>query len=170
MTKLNSTNPKDFLPVNQQEMLDKGWQECDFVFISGDGYVDHPSFAAALLGRLPESYGYKVGIIPQPDVSSVESFKVLGKPRLAFLISSGAMDSMVSNYTANNKPRSSDSYAHGGESGHRPDRALITYTTLARQAYKGVPVIIGGIEASLRRMAHYDYWSDCRPYLCSLLA
>ena len=160
MTKLNSTNPKDFLPVNQQEMLDKGWQECDFVFISGDGYVDHPSFAAALLGRLLESYGYKVGIIPQPDVSSVESFKVLGKPRLAFLISSGAMDSMVSNYTANNKPRSSDSYAHGGESGHRPDRALITYTTLARQAYKGVPVIIGGIEASLRRMAHYDYWSN----------
>ena len=160
MNKLNSCNPQDFLPVNQKEMQQKGWTECDFVFVSGDGYVDHPSFAAALLGRLLESQGYKVGIIPQPDVSSVEAFKVLGKPRLGFLVSAGAMDSMVSNYTANNKPRSSDSYAHGGESGHRPDRALITYTTLIRQAYKGVPVIIGGIEASLRRMAHYDYWSN----------
>ena len=160
MTKLNSCNPQDFLPVNQKEMQQKGWTECDFVFVSGDGYVDHPSFAAALLGRLLESHGYKVGIIPQPDVSSVEAFKALGKPRLGFLVSAGAMDSMVSNYTANNKPRSSDSYAHGGERGHRPDRALITYTTLIRQAYKGVPVIIGGIEASLRRMAHYDYWSN----------
>ncbi len=149
-----------FLPVCQNDMKKRGWSECDFVFVSGDAYVDHPSFAAALLGRLLESHGYKVGIIAQPDCSTAESFKVLGKPRLAFLVSAGAMDSMVSNYTANNKPRSEDDYAHGGEKGHRPDRALITYTAKIREAYKGVAVLIGGIEASLRRFSHYDYWSN----------
>ncbi|MCR4734596.1 MAG: YgiQ family radical SAM protein [Treponema sp.] len=149
-----------FLPVSQEDMKRRGWDQCDFVFVSGDAYVDHPSFAAALLGRLLESHGYKVGIIAQPDISSVESFRVLGKPRLAFLLSAGAMDSMVSNYTANNKPRSQDDYAHGGEKGHRPDRALITYTSKIREAYKGVAVLIGGIEASLRRFSHYDYWSN----------
>jgi uncharacterized radical SAM protein YgiQ len=149
-----------FLPVCREDMSVRGWDECDFVFVSGDAYVDHPSFAAALLGRLLELHGYKVGIIPQPDVTKKESFMVLGRPHLAFLVSAGAMDSMVSNYTANNKPRSEDAYAHGGEAGHRPDRALITYTAKIREAYKGVAVIIGGIEASLRRLTHYDYWSD----------
>ena len=154
-------NSRDkFLPVSSDDMKKRGWAECDFVFVSGDAYVDHPSFAAALLGRLLESHGYKVGIIAQPDCSSVESFKILGRPRLAFLVSAGAMDSMVSNYTANNKPRSQDDYAHGGEKGHRPDRALITYCAKIREAYKGVAVLIGGIEASLRRFSHYDYWSN----------
>ena len=138
----------------------RGISQLDFVFVSGDAYVDHPSFAAALLGRLLESHGYTVGILCQPDWKSAESFKALGQPRLAFLVSAGAMDSMVSNYTANNKPRSEDSYSHGGEKGHRPDRAVIQYVAKIREAYKGVNVIIGGIEASLRRTAHYDYWSN----------
>lgn len=158
--KAKSSDRKLFLPVSLSDMKERGWNECDFVFVSGDAYVDHPSFAAALLGRLLESHGYKVGIIAQPDWKNADSFRVLGKPRLAFLVSAGAMDSMVSNYTANNKPRSSDAYALGGEAGHRPDRALITYVAKCREAYKGVPVLIGGIEASLRRTAHYDYWSN----------
>ena len=149
-----------FLPVCRQDLLDRGIDQLDFVFVSGDGYVDHASFAAALLGRLLESHGYTVGIIPQPDWKKTESFTLLGRPRLAFLVSAGAMDSMVSNYTANNKPRSEDVYAHGGVAGHRPDRALITYCTKIREAYKGVQILIGGIEASLRRTSHYDYWSN----------
>ena len=149
-----------FLPVNKSDLEKRGWQDLDFVFVSGDAYVDHPSFAVALLGRWLTFHGYKVGVIPQPDIKKPESFKVLGRPRLGFLISAGAMDSMVSNYTANNKPRSSDAYAHGGVAGNRPDRAIITYTTKVREAYKGVPVLIGGIEASLRRTSHYDYWSN----------
>ena len=123
-----------FLPISQDDMKKRGWEQCDFVFVSGDAYVDHPSFAAALLGRLLEAHGYKVGIIAQPDYKNAEAFKVLGRPRLAFLVSAGAMDSMVSNYTANNKPRSEDSYAHGGEAGHRPDRALIAYVSKIREA------------------------------------
>ena len=149
-----------FLPVCKQDLLDRGIAQLDFVFVSGDAYVDHASFAAALLGRLLASRGYTVGIIPQPDWKNAESFTVLGRPRLAFLVSAGAMDSMVSNYTANNKPRSEDVYAHGGVAGHRPDRALITYCTKIREAYKGVQILIGGIEASLRRTTHYDYWSN----------
>lgn len=149
-----------FLPVNKLDLEKRGWQDLDFVFVSGDAYVDHPSFAVALLGRWLTFHGYKVGVIPQPDVKNPEAFKVLGRPRLGFLISAGAMDSMVSNYTANNKPRSSDAYAHGGVAGNRPDRAIITYTTKVKEAYKGVPVLIGGIEASLRRTSHYDYWSN----------
>ncbi|MBQ7159941.1 MAG: YgiQ family radical SAM protein [Treponema sp.] len=149
-----------FLPVCKQDLLDRGIEQLDFVFVSGDAYVDHASFAAALLGRLLESHGYTVGIIPQPDWKKAESFTVLGRPRLAFLVSAGAMDSMVSNYTANNKPRSEDVYAHGGVAGHRPDRALITYCTKIREAYKGAQILIGGIEASLRRTTHYDYWSN----------
>ncbi|MCQ2585391.1 MAG: YgiQ family radical SAM protein [Treponema sp.] len=150
----------DFLPVSQDDLRARGIEQLDFVFVSGDAYVDHPSFAAALLGRWLEKHGFTVGIIPQPDFRNVEAFRVLGKPRLAFLVSAGAMDSMVSNYTANNKPRSEDAYAHGGVAGHRPDRALITYVAKCREAYKGVPVLIGGIEASLRRTTHYDYWSN----------
>ncbi len=150
----------DFLIAQESDMKARGLGEVDFVFVSGDGYVDHPSFAAALLGRLLEANGYTVAILPQPDWKNPECFKIYGKPRLAFLVSAGAMDSMVSNYTANNKPRSEDAYAHGGEKGHRPDRAITAYVGAIRQAYKGVNVIIGGIEASLRRTSHYDYWSN----------
>lgn len=153
-------NQNTFLPISADDMKKRGWEQCDFVFVSGDAYVDHPSFAAALLGRLLESNGYKVGILAQPDIKNPEAFKVFGRPRLAFLVSAGAMDSMVSNYTANNKPRSEDAYAHGGEAGHRPDRALMVYVSKIREAYKGVDVIVGGIEASLRRFSHYDYWSN----------
>ena len=152
------TNP--FLPVSQQDLLDRGISEVDFVFVSGDAYVDHASFASALLGRLLEANGYTVAILPQPDWKNVEEFRKFGRPKLGFLVSAGAMDSMVSNYTANNKPRSEDVYAHGGVAGHRPDRALITYVSKIREAYKGVNVLIGGIEASLRRTSHYDYWSN----------
>ena len=134
----NTGMDNNFLPVCRQDMTNRGWEECDFVFVSGDAYVDHPSFAAALLGRLLESHGYKVGIIAQPDCSTAQSFTVLGRPKYAFLVSAGAMDSMVSNYTANNKPRSSDAYAHGGEAGHRPDRALITYTAKIKEAFEGL--------------------------------
>ncbi|MBQ9622372.1 MAG: YgiQ family radical SAM protein [Treponema sp.] len=152
------TNP--FLPVSKQDLLDRGIDEVDFVFVSGDAYVDHASFASALLGRLLEANGYSVAILPQPDWKNVEEFRKFGRPKLGFLVSAGAMDSMVSNYTANNKPRSEDVYAHGGVAGHRPDRALITYISKIREAYKGVNILIGGIEASLRRTSHYDYWSN----------
>ena len=134
-----------FLPVCKKDLDDLGIDEVDFVFVSGDAYVDHASFASALLGRLLVSKGFSVGLICQPDWKNAESFKVFGRPKLGFLVSAGAMDSMVSNYTANNKPRSEDVYAHGGVAGHRPDRALITYCTAIRQAYKGVNVLIGGI-------------------------
>ena len=144
------------MPVTKEDLAKRNIEQLDFVFVSGDAYVDHPSFAVAILGRLLEKNGYTVGVIPQPDWKDVEAFKVLGKPKLAFLVSAGAMDSMVANYTANNKPRSEDAYSHGGEKGHRPDRAIITYVSKIREAYKGVNVIIGGIESSLRRMAHYD--------------
>ena len=150
----------DFLIATKEDFEKRNISEVDFVFVSGDGYVDHPSFAAALLGRFLESHGFSVAILAQPDWKNPDSFKIFGKPRLAFLVSSGAMDSMVSNYTANNKPRSEDAYAHGGEKGHRPDRALTTYVGAIRQAYKGTNIIIGGIEASLRRFSHYDYWSN----------
>jgi uncharacterized radical SAM protein YgiQ len=141
-------------------MRERGWVQCDFVFVSGDSYVDHPSFASALLGRLLESEGYKVGIIAQPDAANPASFVALGKPRLAFLVGSGAMDSMVSNYTASRKPRSDDAYSPGGKAGRRPDRAVIRYCAAIREACKGATIIIGGIEASLRRLSHYDYWQD----------
>ncbi len=155
-----SQSNNSFIPVSAEDMKSRNWKELDFVFVSGDAYVDHSSFAAALLCRVLESAGYKTGIIAQPDWKHAESFTVLGRPRLGFLVSAGAMDSMVANYTANNKPRSQDAYAHGGEAGHRPDRALITYCAKIREAYKGVTIVIGGIEASLRRTAHYDYWSN----------
>lgn len=150
----------EFLPVCKQDLIDRGIDEVDFVFVSGDSYVDHASFASALLGRLLESKGYTVALLCQPNWKDVEVFRQFGRPKLGFLVSAGAMDSMVSNYTANNKPRSEDVYAHGGVAGHRPDRALITYCSVIRQAYKGVNVLIGGIEASLRRTSHYDYWSN----------
>ncbi|MBQ0051389.1 MAG: YgiQ family radical SAM protein [Treponema sp.] len=152
--------PKNFIAVCKQDLVERGIEEVDFVFVSGDGYVDHASFGAALLCRLLEANGYTVGLLAQPDWKTCESFKEFGRPKLGFLVSGGAMDSMVSNYTANNKPRSEDVYAHGGVAGHRPDRALITYISKIREAYKGVNIMIGGIEASLRRTSHYDLWSN----------
>jgi uncharacterized radical SAM protein YgiQ len=141
-------------------MEERGWEECDFIFVSGDAYVDHPSFAASLLCRYLESNGFRVGIISQPDWKDPSSFTILGKPRLGFLVGAGSMDSMVAHYTANKRKRSDDAYSPGGKSGLRPDRALLVYVEGIRRTYKDTAVIIGGIEASLRRFAHYDYWSD----------
>jgi len=150
----------EFLPVNRDDMRRRGWDELDFLFVTGDAYVDHPSFAHALISRLLESAGYRVGIIAQPDWRDAESIAVMGKPRLAVLVSAGNLDSMLSNYTAAKKPRRSDRYSPGGVGNRRPDRATIVYCNLARSLWKDTPLIIGGIEASLRRFAHYDYWSD----------
>jgi len=154
--------PQDnlLLPVCRRDMDERGWKECDFIFVSGDAYVDHPSFAAALLCRSLEAAGFRAGIIPQPDWKDPSSFTVLGRPRLAFLVGAGNMDSMVAHYTAAKRKRSDDAYSPAGKSGLRPDRATLVYVEGIRRAYKEVPVIIGGIEASLRRFAHYDYWSD----------
>ncbi|WIV52313.1 YgiQ family radical SAM protein (plasmid) [Marivivens sp. LCG002] len=149
-----------FLPMNQEEMARLGWAECDIVLVTGDAYVDHPSFGMALIGRLLEAQGFRVGIISQPDWNSAEPFKALGRPRLFFGVTGGNLDSMVNRYTSDRKIRSDDAYTAGGEGGKRPDRCTIVYTQRCREAYKGVPVILGGIEASLRRIAHYDYWSD----------
>ena len=151
---------RDFLPVTKKDMEKRGWDECDFVFVTGDAYVDHSSFGMALLSRLLESRGFKVGIIAQPDWKDPSSVTVLGRPKYAFLISSGNMDSMVNHYTVNKKKRSSDRYSPGGKAGKRPDYALTVYCNLVKGAYKDIPVIVGGIEASLRRLAHYDYWSE----------
>ncbi|MEG1831666.1 MAG: YgiQ family radical SAM protein [Raoultibacter sp.] len=150
----------DFLPICRQDMLDRGWDQVDFVYVSGDAYVDHPSFGAAIITRLLEANGYKVGIIAQPTWSDCASVTTFGAPRLGFLVSAGNMDSMVNHYTVAKKRRHSDAYSPGGEAGKRPNHAVTVYSNLIRQAYKGVPIILGGIEASLRRLAHYDYWSD----------
>ena len=141
-------------------MEERGWDQLDFVYVNGDAYVDHPGFAAALIGRMLESRGYRVGLISQPDWHDVEAFKILGKPRLGILITAGNLDSMLSEKTAAKKIRNTDSYSPGGKAGRRPERATIVYANRMREAYKDVPIIIGGIEASLRRFAHYDYWSD----------
>ncbi|MCI8743125.1 MAG: YgiQ family radical SAM protein [Lachnospiraceae bacterium] len=151
---------QDFLPVNREDMKRRGWTECDFVYISGDAYVDHPSFGTAIISRVLEAHGYKVGIIAQPDWKSGESIQVLGRPRLGFLVSGGNMDSMVNHYSVSKRRRQQDSYTPGGVTGKRPDYAVVVYCNLIRSVYKDVPIIIGGIEASLRRLAHYDYWSD----------
>lgn len=149
-----------FLPINKDDMRQRGWEQCDFVYVIGDAYVDHSSFGPAVISRVLEDYGYKVGIISQPDWRDDSSIAVLGEPRLAFLVSAGNMDSMVNHYTVNKKRRSSDAYTAGGVMGKRPDNATIVYSNLIRRTFKKTPVIIGGIEASLRRLAHYDYWSD----------
>ena len=151
---------KDFLPISVKDMKDRGWEQCDFVYVIGDAYVDHSSFGPAIISRLLESFGYKVGIISQPDWKIKESIAILGKPRLGFIVSAGNMDSMVNHYTVNKKHRHTDAYTPGGVMGKRPDYATIVYCNLIKQTYKDVPIIIGGIEASLRRLAHYDYWSD----------
>ena len=150
-----------FLPVIRKDMEERGWQQLDFIFVSGDAYVDHPSFGPAILCRLLEKHGYRVGIIPQPDWHSTKDFTSLGKPRLGFLVSSGNLDSQLSRYTAAKRLRHDDSYSPGGKAGFRPERAVQVYTGKLRECWgKDVPIIIGGIEASLRRFAHYDYWAD----------
>ena len=149
-----------FLPVNRKDMEHRGWEELDFVLVTGDAYVDHPSFGTALVGRLLEHEGFRVGIIAQPDFTRCESMKTFGRPKYAFLVASGNIDSMVNHYTAAKKPRSSDAYSPGGQKGLRPDRAVDVYCRLVKEAYPDVPVKIGGVEASLRRFAHYDYWED----------
>ena len=149
-----------FLPISKKEMQERGWEQVDFVYVSGDAYVDHPSFGHAIITRLLEAHGYKVGIIAQPDWKDESSITVFGRPALGFLVSAGNMDSMVNHYYVSKKPRESDAYTPGGKPGKRPDHAAVVYSNLIRRTYKDVPIILGGIEASLRRMAHYDYWSD----------
>jgi uncharacterized radical SAM protein YgiQ len=149
-----------FLPIWRQDLEKRGWTQVDIILISGDAYVDHPSYGVSVIGRVLEDNGFKVGIIPQPNWRNTQDFKRLGKPRLFFGITSGNVDSMIGNYTANKKPRRTDDYAPGGMGGLRPDRAAIVYANRVREAYKDVPIVLGGIEASLRRFAHYDYWSD----------
>ncbi len=149
-----------FLPICKEDMKKRGWEQCDFVYISGDAYVDHSSFGHAIISRILEAYGYRVGIIAQPDWKDDASISVLGEPRLGFLVSAGNMDSMVNHYTVSKKRRHTDAYSPGGAAGKRPDYATIVYCNLIRRTYKHTPIIIGGIEASLRRLSHYDYWSD----------
>ncbi len=151
---------KDFLPICREDMEKRGWEQCDFVYIIGDAYVDHTSFGPAIISRVLESHGYKVGIISQPDWKDEKSVQILGEPRLGFLVSGGNMDTMVNHYTVAKKRRSQDAYTPGGVIGKRPDRATIVYCNLLRRVYKKKPIIIGGIEASLRRLGHYDYWAD----------
>ncbi len=153
--------PGRFLPMSPEEMKDRGWSELDVLLVSGDAYVDHPSFGAAVIGRLLEAQGYRVGLVAQPDWRSPADLGRLGRPRLFAGVTSGAMDSMVNHYTAHKRPRSDDAYTPGGEAGRRPDRAAAVYARLLRQAFgPTLPIVLGGVEASLRRIAHYDYWDD----------
>ena len=149
-----------FLPMSRAEMDQLGWDSCDVILVTGDAYVDHPSFGMAVIGRVLEAQGFRVGIIAQPDWQSSEPFKALGRPNLFWGVTAGNMDSMINRYTADRKIRSDDAYTPGDVGGKRPDRAAIVYSQRCREAYKGVPIVLGGIEGSLRRIAHYDYWSD----------
>jgi len=152
--------PAPFLPMSREEMDQLGWDSCDIIIVTGDAYVDHPSFGMAIIGRLLEAQGFRVGIIAQPNWHSAEAFRALGKPNLFFGVAAGNMDSMINRYTADRKIRSDDAYTPGGKAGKRPDRASLVYSQRCREAYKEVPIILGGIEGSLRRIAHYDYWQD----------
>src|ERR671914_42985 len=149
-----------FLPMSKEEMDALGWDSCDVIIVTGDAYVDHPSFGMAIIGRLLESQGFRVGIIAQPDWHGPDPFAALGKPNLFFGITAGNMDSMVNRYTADRRIRSDDAYTPGGEGGKRPDRSVVVYAQRAREAFADAPIVIGGIEASLRRIAHFDYWSE----------
>jgi len=149
-----------FLPTSRAEMDALGWDSCDIILVSGDAYVDHPSFGMGVIGRALEAQGFRVGIIAQPDWHSAESFEVLGRANLFFGVTSGNMDSMVNRYTSERRIRSDDAYTPGGAGGKRPDRAVIVYAQRVREAFKDVPIVVGGIEASLRRIAHFDYWSE----------
>ena len=150
----------NFLPISREDMKKRGWDELDFLYIIGEAYVDHPSFGHAIISRILEKHGYRVGIISLPDWHSTKDFLRLGKPRLGVLVSSGNIDSMVNHYTASKKRRSEDAYAPGNRSGQRPDRAVIVYCNRIREAFGDIPLLIGGVEASLRRFAHYDYWDN----------
>ena len=152
--------PAPVLPMSRAEMDTLGWDSCDIIIVTGDAYVDHPSFGMAVIGRVLEAQGFRVGIIAQPDWQSVEAFRVLGKPNLFFGVTAGNMDSMINRYTADKKRRSDDAYSPNGEGGKRPDRSTLSYTQRCREAYPDAPLVIGGIEASLRRLAHFDYWSE----------
>ena len=154
------SRPASFLPMTHAEMDRLGWDRCDIVIVTGDAYVDHPSFGMAIIGRLLEAQGFRVGVIAQPDWQSAEPFKALGEPRLFFGVTGGNMDSMVNRYTSDRRLRHNDSYSPNGEGGKRPDRCSVVYAQRCREAYRQVPIVLGGIEASLRRIAHYDYWSD----------
>src|SRR5947199_9651979 len=160
LTLWKATHAAPPLPMTRAEMAVRGWNSVDGVFVTGDAYVDHPSFAMAILGRVLEAAGFRVAMLAQPDWRSCEPWRQFGRPRLFFAISAGNMDSMINHYTANRKVRNDDAYSPGGSIGRRPDRATLAYCQRAREANKGVPVIAGGVEASLRRLAHYDYWSD----------
>jgi len=157
---MTETITNGFLPINREDMASRGWEQPDFVYVSGDAYVDHPSFGAAIISRVLEDAGFKVAMLCQPDYRSCEAFKEFGRPRLGFLVSAGNIDSMVAHYTAAKKKRSTDYYSPGGKMGRRPDRAVIVYCNRIREAFGDVPIILGGLEASLRRFAHYDYWDD----------
>ena len=150
----------EFLPMSRAEMAALGWDSCDIIIVTGDAYVDQPSFGMAVIGRLLEAQGFRVGIIAQPDWHAKDPFEVLGKPNLFFGVTAGNMDSMINRYTADRKPRSDDAYTPGGQGGARPDRCSLAYSQRCREAYPDVPIVLGGIEASLRRIAHYDYWQD----------
>ncbi len=156
----DSRAPAPFLPMSRAEMTALGWDQCDVIIVTGDAYVDHPSFGMAIIGRLLEAQGLRVGIIAQPDWHGVADFKALGEPRLFFGVTGGNMDSMVNRYTSDRRVRSDDAYTPGGQGGKRPDRCVLVYSQRTREAYRHVPIVIGGIEASLRRIAHFDYWSE----------
>lgn len=160
MKVMNTTLNKQFLPISKQDMISRNWDEVDFVYVSGDAYVDHPSFGASIITRVLENAGYKVGFISQPNWLTDTDFTVFGKPRLGFFVSSGNIDSMVAHYTVAKKKRNTDAYSPGGKIGLRPDRAVIVYCQKIREIYGDIPIVIGGLEASLRRFAHYDYWDD----------
>ncbi len=157
---LAGAQPARFLPTSRAEMDALGWERCDIIIVTGDAYVDHPSFGMAIIGRVLEASGFKVGIIAQPDWHGTGDFEALGQPRLFFGVTGGNMDSMVNRYTSDRRVRSDDAYTPGGQGGKRPDRCVIVYSQRIREAYKAIPIVIGGIEASLRRIAHFDYWSE----------
>ena len=149
-----------FLPITKEEMVQRGWDQADFVLVTGDAYVDHPSFGAAIISRVLEDEGFRVAVLPQPDWRCDRDFMRFGRPRLAFLVTAGNIDSMVAHYTAAKRKRSDDAYSPGNRAGKRPDRACIVYSRKCKELYPDTPVILGGLEASLRRFAHYDYWDD----------
>jgi uncharacterized radical SAM protein YgiQ len=159
-SRVAGSSPATFLPTSRAEMTSLGWEQCDIIIVTGDAYVDHPSFGMAIIGRVLEAQGFKVGIIAQPDWHHTRDFEALGAPRLFFGVTGGNMDSMVNRYTSDRRVRSDDAYTPGGQGGKRPDRCVIVYSQRIRESYKGVPIIVGGIEASLRRIAHFDYWSE----------
>jgi uncharacterized radical SAM protein YgiQ len=153
-------DPTAFLPMSRAEMDARGWDELDVLLITGDAYVDHPSFGAAMIGRVLEAEGLRVGIIAQPDWTKIESIEEMGTPKLFVGVTAGNLDSMLSNYTAARHKRKDDVYSAGGVPGKRPNHAAVVYSQMARRAFPGVPVVLGGMEASMRRVAHYDYWED----------